>query len=349
VQRGKPAVYHYRHASPARPEELTVQAVVARVLLEPWGHGVRPHEHTMPGPKADRLALLRATRTQLSPILALYFDRSARYRHVMSRAWTYEFRARDADGLLHAVAPIEPDDRLLTFLAGQTLYVADGHHRYETALAYQAEIRSHPDFARAAPGSLGADWIMVAIVNAELEELEIRPTHRLVLDADPDRLKSLARPGVPWTAQPTSPAELPAALDAHMDDGAPVFGVVLPGGDGLLLVADADAVDERMRREPLTSAVRGLDLAVLHALVLRDVLGIGSDEVAAGGRLAYTRSATDAVERVVRNAAAAAILVRPTRLDQLAAVASAGDVMPQKSTYFYPKLLTGMVFNPLED
>jgi uncharacterized protein (DUF1015 family) len=95
--------------------------------------------------------------------------------------------------------------------------------------------------------------------------------------------------------------------------------------------------------------VAGLDLAALHVSVLGDRLGIGSEEVAAGERLAYTRDEADARERVARGEAAAAILVRPTRLEQLAEVASAGDVMPQKSTYFYPKLLTGMVFNPMED
>jgi uncharacterized protein (DUF1015 family) len=349
VRRDESAVYYYRHASPELPDELMVEAVVARVLLEPWGDGVRPHEHTMPGPKADRLALLHATRTQLSPILALYFDRSERYRHVMSRAWSDEWRARDADGLLHAVAPIEPDDRLLGYLARQTLYVADGHHRYETALAYQAEVRSDPDLARASLGALAADWIMVAIVNAELEQLEIRPTHRLIIDAAPEQLRSLASPGAPWKVQTMAPEDLLQALEARADDAAPAFGLVLPGGEGRLLVGDADAVAARMRREPLSTAVRGLDLAVLHALMLRDVLGIGPEEVAAGERLAYTRSATEAIERVAHREAAAAILVRPTRLEQLAAVASAGDVMPQKSTYFYPKLLTGMVFNPLED
>ena len=99
----------------------------------------------------------------------------------------------------------------------------------------------------------------------------------------------------------------------------------------------------------MSTAVRRLDLAALHVALLRDRLGISEADVAAGSRLAYTRNEADARERVADGRAAAAILVRPTRLEQLADVASAGDVMPQKSTYFYPKLLTGMVFNPLSD
>ena len=105
----------------------------------------------------------------------------------------------------------------------------------------------------------------------------------------------------------------------------------------------------RLRRESMSRAVRSLDLAALHTSILGDRLGISEADVAAGERLAYTRSEADARERVARGEAAAAFLVRPTRLDQLAEVASAGDVMPQKSTYFHPKLLTGMVFNPVSD
>ena len=99
----------------------------------------------------------------------------------------------------------------------------------------------------------------------------------------------------------------------------------------------------------MSRAARSLDLAALHVSILGDRIGISEADLAAGERLAYTRSEADARDRVARGEAAAAILVRPTRLDQMAEVATAGDVMPQKSTYFYPKLLTGMVFNPLED
>ena len=349
-RRAEPTAYYYRHGTAVAPDDLTVEGVVVRVLLEPWGDGVRPHEHTMPGPKADRLALLRAARTQLSPILAVYFDRSERYRHVMSRAWSDEWRARDGEGILHQLVAIEPDDRLLGYLGRQTLFVADGHHRYETALAYQAEVRADARWADAALGTLPADWIMMMVVNAELTELEIRPTHRLLLDADADALRSLtAGDDALFEAIPIEPAELSAVLDERRHDETPAFGLVLPDDEGFLLVGDPDGLADRLRRERMSSAVRRLDLAALHVAVLGDRLGISEADVAAGTRLAYTRDEADARDRVARGEAAAAILVRPTPLDQLAEVASAGDVMPQKSTYFYPKLLTGMVFNPLED
>lgn len=349
-RRAESSAYYYRHGRPAEPDEPAVQGVLAKVLLEPFGAGVRAHEHTMSGPKADRLALLRATRTQLSPILAIYFDRSSRYDHVMGRPWSDEWRARDGDGLLHSLAAVEPDDRLLGYLSKQQLFVADGHHRYETALAYQAEIRSDARWAHAPEGSLAADWTMAVLVNAEREQLEILATHRLILEADEQALRSLVLdPGPIWEAVPVPTKQLGRRLAEMQAAVQPVFGLLLPGEEGYLMVGDADAADDRMRRERMSTVVRRLDLAILHSAVLDDRLGIGPAAVAAGGALAYTRDEADAIRAVASGEAKAAILVRPTRLEQLAAVASAGDVMPQKSTYFYPKLLTGLVFYPLED
>jgi uncharacterized protein (DUF1015 family) len=349
-RRSEASVFYYAHASTAMPDDPTVQGVLARVLLEPYGADVRRHEHTMPGPKADRLALLRATRTQFSPILAVYFDRSERYRHVMSRAWSDEWRARDVDGLLHTVAVVEPDERLLSFLSRQRLYIADGHHRYETALAYQAEVRADPALAHRPPGALAADWIMAVLVNAQMEEVDIRPTHRLLRDGSTDAIEAfVANPGPIFRAEPMEVTEVGDRLESERDADQATFGLLLADGRGYLLSADPDEASERMRGERVSTAVGRLDLAILHAALLNDRLGIDAEAVAAGDRLAYTRDEADARRAVAAGEAQAAILVRPTRLEQLAAVAMAGDVMPQKSTYFYPKLLTGMVFNPLEE
>ena len=151
-RRAEPAVYYYRHATAGDPGHADGRGGRRARAARAVGDGIRPHEHTMPGPKADRLALLRATRTPAQPDPGLYFDRSERYHHIMSRAWTDEWRARDDDGLLHQLAAIEADDRLAGYLGRQTLFVADGHHRYETALAYQAEVRADPRWTDARPG-----------------------------------------------------------------------------------------------------------------------------------------------------------------------------------------------------
>jgi uncharacterized protein (DUF1015 family) len=350
--RSRAAFYAYRYATDAAADAAEmpeVRGILARVRLEPWGPTIRPHEHTMPGPKEDRLGLLRATHTQLSPILMLYVDQSPRYESLIERPVYDEWRARDGDGLLHRVGVIESDEGIAAYLSRRRLVVADGHHRYETALAYQSEVRSRPIPGAAAPGALAADWVMAVLVNATREQLEIRPTHRILRRADPDRLRALVTgPDPLFQAVRVAPEQLGQRLADLRDAEEAVFGLVLPDGEGWLLIGEVGSAAERMRRERISKPVRRLDLALLHAALLGDRLGITEADVAAGETLLYTRSEADARARVTRGEAAAAILVRPTRLDELTAVAAAGDVMPQKSTYFYPKLLTGMVFYPLE-
>jgi uncharacterized protein (DUF1015 family) len=351
--RSRAAFYAYRYApaesSPEVVESDEVRGILARIRLEPWGRGIRPHEHTMPGPKADRLGLLRATRTQLSPILVLYSDRSDRYGGIVERPVFEEWRARDGDGLLHRAGVIDEDGGLAAYLSRQKIVVADGHHRYETALAYQEEVRAQPVAGSAEPGALAADWVMAVLVNAAQERLEIRPTHRLLRNVDAERLRGLVQgPDPLFQAVPVAPEALGERMADLRDAEEAVFGLLLPDGEGWLVIGDADAAADRMRREPGSAPARRLDLALLHAALLGDRLGITGADVTAGETLLYTRSEADARGRVARGEAAAAILVRPTRLDELTAVAAAGDVMPQKSTYFYPKLLTGMVFYPLE-
>jgi uncharacterized protein (DUF1015 family) len=349
-RRREPSVYYYSHATPDSPTDPTAHGVLARVALEPYGAQMRAHELTMAAPKADRLGLLRTTRTQLSPILAIYFDRSERYRHVMARSWTDEWRARDDDGLLHTLAAVEPDDRLIGYLSRQALFMADGHHRYETALAYQGEVRARPEHRDAAPGTLGADWIMAVLVNAEIEELQIRATHRLLRNVDESALGSLINdPGPLFRARSVAVDELPARLEESRELPDVVFGLVANRDDAWLFVGDAPAIAARMRDEPLGPAVQRLDLAVLHAAILGDRLGLQGPAGAAAGAILYTKDPADAIARVGSGAVQAAVLVRPTRLEQLAAVATAGDVMPQKSTYFYPKLLTGLAFYSLDE
>jgi uncharacterized protein (DUF1015 family) len=241
------------------------------------------------------------------------------------------------------------DDRgLATYLSRRRLVIADGHHRYETALAYQADVRSDPVAGMAEPGAVAADWVMAVLVNAARESVEIRPTHRLLRRVDTERLRAVLRgPDPLFQAVPVAPESLGERLRDLRDAEEPVFGLLLDG-EGWLVIGDRDAADDRMRREPGSAPTRRLDLALLHAALLGDRLGITAADAAAGDLLLYTRSEADARGRVARGEAMAAILVRPTRLEELTAVAAAGDVMPQKSTYFYPKLLTGMVFYPLE-
>src|SRR6266508_354086 len=239
----EPTVLAYRHGTTRAPDEPSVHGILARVLLEPFGDGVRAHEHTLPGPKADRLALLRATRTQFSAILAVYFDASDASGETVRRPLGDAREARDLDSILHVVGALEPDDELLDDLSHQQLFLADGHHRYETALAYQAEVRADPRWTDAPAGALAADWIMAVLVNGAVEELEILPTHRLIRRADAEALRSLVRDADPlWQAVPVDPARLAERLDEVDGSGTPAFGLLLPDGAGYLLIGDPEAI-----------------------------------------------------------------------------------------------------------
>jgi len=249
--------------------ERTRDGYVVSLRIEPYDRGVvLPHERTHAGPKEGRLRLLRATRTQLEPIFLLH------------------------DGELAEIPDREPDlevagDRLWRLAEGPDvsdlqLLIADGHHRYETALAFHEE-----------DGTEASAWMMVVLVSTREEGLTIFPTHRVAQHVDGVRGTPIDEPG----------PELP--------------GVVLYRG-GRYELLDGD----------------GLDVEIV-------------DRVAPEG-VTYTPDRADAVATVDRGAAEAAFLLRPTRIEDVFAVARRGEVMPQKSTYFFPKLTSGLLFHPLD-
>ena len=337
--------YYYVHARPVRRTSPRAWHRRSACSSSRGARAIRPHEHTMPGPKADRLALLHATQTQLSPILVCYFDRSERYRYVMSRPWTDEWRARDADGLLHQVGGDRAGRAAASYLSRQRLFMADGHHRYETALAYQAEVRVRPGRDERRP----ARW---------------RPTGSCACWSTPSSRSSRCSPRIGCCRCGPRPAGAlvearPADLRAAPDQAArrwraaarrPLPGLRSAWDPGTVRGCDnrrGRASRSGWPRAAVGTAVRRLDLSCSMPRSWTTGSGIRLRLVGAGERLAYTRERGRCARPCARGAADAAFLVRPTQIDQLAAVANAGDIMPQKSTYFYPKLLTGMVFNPL--
>jgi len=290
-------------------EPRTRLGMFAAVVAEPFTAGrVRPHERTHAAPKADRLALLEATRTNLESIFVLAPDADRALAHALGRVARDPADVRaELDGVdirLWVVAG--PAAHQLATLAGRApLYIADGHHRYETAVAYA---RTHPQ----------ADRVLALVVSATDPGLTILPTHRIIVGASPD------------------PARLAVAWRQWFD----VVRVV-PGADSLGRKSDAplDAVPELGK----TPAVRALDIARVEALVVRMILGAGTTTPMLG----YTADPRAALAAVRNGSAAAAVLVNPTRVDQVFAVADSGGVMPPKSTYFVPKVPSGLVLLPL--
>src|SRR5439155_481291 len=166
---------------------------------------------------------------------------------------------RDADGLLHPLAAVDAGADLTGYLPRQQLFIADGHHRYETALTYQAQVRDDPRQREAAPGALPADWVMMVLINAELEELEIRATHRLIRGVDEHALHGMvAEPGPLFQALPMAPQEVTERLRELRGAEEPVFGVLLEDGSSYLSIGERDGRGARRRRD---QARRGLHRA----------------------------------------------------------------------------------------
>ena len=314
-------------------------AILARVRVEEYGPGkVRPHERTQPGPKQDRLDLTRATRHNLSPIFSLT-SRDA-WPLVASAADGEPFgEVTDDDGTVHRlwrVSDPEVHAAVAQELEQAELLIADGHHRYETARTYLEETGD-------ADGP--AAFTLMALTGLDDPGLTVFPTHRLLsgFADDPERQLRL-REGLLelFEAEEAPDGE----LDPAGEDGLGVFGYTDAHHRKPFRLRLKDTAELDRLLGDHSDAYRRLDAAVLEALVLKGVLGMTEEDVAAKRGIGYAKSIPD-VEAALDGAYDVAFVLRPTPVDQVREVAAAGETMPPKSTYFFPKLLSGLVFNPL--
>jgi uncharacterized protein (DUF1015 family) len=356
----RPSVYVYEQSYlvPGTDVRRTQRGFFARLRLETLGQGagVLPHERTMTAPKEDRYKLLRATGTNLSPMVGLFGDRSGEASGLLATATAGPTAGEviDADGVGHRlwVVPSDPDAapaddpaRRLSEIAGaEPITIADGHHRYETALRYRDERR----MTRSCEEDPAFDYLLALLLESERQELTVLPTHRVVRglgDAGVEGLLAGAR-GLFDVVPASSAAAVLEALPGHAPAEGGRFGLVTRQG-AAWLSARRELFDESL--PPGGEALRRLDVTLLETALDR-LAGIDPAAIAAGGRLAYTKSAVEAVDQVSGcvDGADAAFLLDPTPVAAIVAVARDGDLMPQKSTFFYPKPLTGLVFNPHE-
>jgi uncharacterized protein (DUF1015 family) len=311
-----------------------------RVRITDYGPGkIRPHERTHPAAKEDRLRLMRSTRANLSPIFSLYDDPageawSALAPAIESSPWG---EVTDDDGTVHRLWRIADPDaiaRVQTALADSELLIADGHHRYETARTYAQEIGGEGDH----------NYVLMCLVSMSDPGLTVFPTHRLVGKLEDDRRARLEE-------------ELQRDFDVDEVDarqvvpeggngGPPTYGYLDQHGRSLRLRLGSSATVDRALADHSPS-YRRLDTAVLEKLVLEDTLGLTEEDISHQHGLAYARDLDQARELLGSGEYEVAFLLRPTPIEQVQAVAQAGETMPPKSTYFYPKLLSGLLFNPL--
>jgi uncharacterized protein (DUF1015 family) len=348
----RPALYPYEqtYVLPGGDTARVRRGVFARLALEPFGpgSGVRPHERTFAGPKEDRYRLLRATGVNTSPVMGLYEDPSgqaAAWLDDVIRTAAPVADVTDAEGVRHRLWLAEPGG-MPERIGASPITIADGHHRYETALRYRDERR------RAAGSGDEAPWddVLALLLEPIAGPLDVLATHRVLIGLGEEVVAGLeASLGEPFEVVPAISADelrRTFAAASGAPGGAGRFGLWTRNG-GAILHARRDAVEPWLPDGG--PAVRRLDVTILGAALER-LAGTGRDAVDVAARIAYTKDAAEAIRWVDErhDEADAAFLLDPTPASEVLAVADEGDVMPQKSTYVYPKALTGLVINPLE-
>jgi uncharacterized protein (DUF1015 family) len=350
----RPALYVYEQAYrvPGSDEERVQRGFFGRLRLEPLAadSGVRPHERTLAAPREDRYRLLRATGVNTSPVVVMFEDRdgaSARELEAVA-AGAPATDVVDDDGVCHRLWVVPDDARpdgtvaRLTAIAGAgPLTIADGHHRYETALRYRDERR----MSRSCEEDPAFDYLLTLFLEAGRQRLTVLPTHRLVRAAGDGGDGIVRGLEALFGVEPASRDALERFGTEPDAGGRGRFGLWVRDG-GFVLAARREALEPLLPASG--AAVRELDVTLLAAALER-LAGIDTDAVAAGERVGYTKSAADAIARVGGPEGwDVAFLLEPTPVPSILRVAEQGDVMPQKSTYFYPKPLTGLVINPHE-
>jgi uncharacterized protein (DUF1015 family) len=318
----------------------TRRGLFARVRVEEYGAGrIRPHERTHPGPREDRLRLTRATQANLSPIFSLYSDPDgAAWGAVQSATEQPPFgEITDDEGTMNRLWRIADPDAIAAVQAAlkdAELLIADGHHRYETARVYADEVGGEGEHR----------YVLMCLVALEDPGLTVFPTHRLIRDTTPQTQEALGSAAREYfDVTPIEHSELRP-----------------PDGDGPLTMGYIDAHFKRAFRLTLKDQAiadraldgepepfRRLDTAVLEALLLKGPLGLTDDDIDHMRGLGYARTDEEALELVLSGTYDAAFFLRSTPVSQVQEIAATGRNMPPKTTYFFPKIPTGLVFNPL--
>ncbi len=350
-QEDVPSIYIYDQEFLSGNRRLARRGFISLVKLEPFDKGdIYPHEQTLPGPKADRLKLTQSCRANLSSIFALFPDEN-----------------KIIDSYLSAIVNIKPDmdfiddtgvknklwvlkekqtiDRLVALMKEKPLFIADGHHRYETALVYKEQIRKE----NGRPGEeLPSDYVMMVCVSMNNNGLKILPAHRLVRNIKDycfDRILQSIQESfeVEQLGKGCRTEEFMASLNNEAKDH--VF---------VMYAGQEDAYYKlRLSNEKLLDAIfakdhpewRHLDAGILHGMIINKILGITFNDVTLKDYVKYVKEETEAISLVRSGQYQLAFFLNPTRIEQVREIAMARKVMPPKSTYFYPKLITGIVIN----
>jgi uncharacterized protein (DUF1015 family) len=349
-QSARPAIFQYTQTFDVEGRLLHRTGYLARVRLEEFDRGrILPHEKTFPAAKEDRLRLLTALQINTSSIFGLYSGAHPELDRLSVQVATREplIDLVDDLGIRNELRPIEAPEEIAVLqreLESPRILIADGHHRYETALNYRRALRHESMSSEPAP----YDYTMMTLVACDDPGLMILPTHRVVKSLPASAIASFTQRAreVFEVQEIAHRDEFRARLN---DAGTGAIGVALKGNPNYLILRlrSPDTMETAMPDAP--AEVRRLDVSILHALVFDRIFGIRPDEIRKGGNIEYTIEIGGALGAVAQGHADGAFLMNPPSINDVERVSDAGATMPEKSTYFHPKLLTGLVMNPLFD
>lgn len=347
----RPAIYPYTQSFEHSGRTFHRRGFIALVKLTPFGEDIIPHEKTYAGPIEDRMKLMRATGAQLSPIFGLFPDPSNDITGLLYKNLGKPELSGTMDGVkndLWSVIDADVENQVIDLMKRRHIYIADGHHRYTTALQYQKECEEKA--GGKLPPSDPANYCMFVLVGMQDDGLLILPTHRMIgglTNFDVVAFKAAVGPNFDVTEAPISPTELADFARTLAMDSPHAFGLY-DGQAKTTYVLRLKNLDVLKSIEPKQSdAWRKLDVAILQRYLLDEVLQpkfAGGKELTKG----YTANAAQIAGEVDGKKYQIALLLQPTPLHALEELGKTKEVMPQKSTYFFPKLATGMVINPLK-
>lgn len=352
IKEDKPAIYIYEEEFTAYGERKAIKGIICRVKLEEFSKGIiLPHEFTLSKAKEDRLNLMKATNCNFSQIYSLYMDGGKNTLGKIDSLSKSEpdIQLQDSDNVTHRMWIIKDEKAIADICSDFTdrkLYIADGHHRYETALNYRNYLREQ---GLAKEGD-ACDYQMMMLVDMEHPGLVVFPTHRLVRNLDSFNAERVID-GCKEYFDVTEHSDINTIESTLMElynQGKKAYAFYCGGSSYKLLVLKDTNIIKKLLPNAST-ATQQLDVTILHTLILEKIFGIDAENMAKQINLTYTKIFDEAISSVQQGNSQCAFILNPTRVSEIREVASNGEKMPQKSTYFYPKMITGLVMNQLED
>ncbi len=350
VRDEEPAFYLYKQCFTVKGKEYCRWKILGRLRLEPFGKGkVFPHEKTLAGPKEDRLRLYNAVKANLSPVFGIFRDKKEIYQRLTKETSGYRllYSFKDHDGLEQSLwrLPKELEELVVEGVKEESIFIADGHHRYETALLYQKErMAENPNHT----GDEPYNFVLMALVSMNDPGLLVLPTHRVLKEEwakNPEEIKEKLERFCRIEARPET-------LEDVLNIVVPVHDKHLFGfycrEEGFSILRLKDEAVPPGRLSHLPPSLAELQVSLFHTVVVEDVLGLSPEVVEKKAPLIYFKNAPQAVEAVDSGVGRYAFFLNAPTLEEIASVAESGETMPQKSTFFYPKLTTGLVFYSLE-